>query len=97
MPVKRGAEDPAGQLVPVPQKKQRNEMIIVNNASRSVVESNVPRSSNMDAPIMLLSGHGGEVLCLYIMIGQVYTGKFHPGGNILASAGFDRQIYLWNV
>ena len=28
---------------------------------------------------------------------QVYTGKFHPGGDILASSGFDRQIFLWKV
>jgi len=87
MPVKRGAEDPAGQLVLVPQKKSRSDMMIVNNAARAVVESNVPRTSNMEAPIMLLTGHGGEA----------YTGKFHPEGSILASAGFDRQIFLWNV
>ena len=31
---------------------------------------------------MLLSGHSGEI----------YTAKFHPEGNILASGGFDRQI-----
>ena len=31
---------------------------------------------------MLLSGHQGEI----------YTAKFHPEGNVLASAGFDRQI-----
>ena len=54
---------------------------------RAVMESNVPRTSNMEAPIMLLTGHGGEV----------YTAKFHPSGNLLASAGFERQIYLWNV
>jgi Prp8 binding protein len=36
----------------------------------------------MDAPIMLLSGHEGEV----------YTAKFHPEGNFLASAGFERNI-----
>ena len=36
----------------------------------------------MDAPIMLLTGHGGEI----------YTAKFHPEGNILASAGFDRNV-----
>ena len=29
--------------------------------------------------------------------GEVYTAKFHPSGNLLASAGFERQIYLWNV
>ena len=31
---------------------------------------------------MLLSGHPGEI----------YTAKFHPNGEVLASAGFDRQI-----
>ena len=36
----------------------------------------------MEAPIMLLSGHSGEI----------YASKFHPEGNILASGGFDRQI-----
>lgn len=36
---------------------------------------------------MLLKGHEGEV----------YTAKFHPDGQFLASAGFDRQIYLWKV
>lgn len=36
---------------------------------------------------MLLSGHKSEI----------YTGKFHPTGNWLASAGMERLIYLWNV
>lgn len=42
----------------------------------------VPRTSNLYAPIMLLEGHQGEV----------FTSKFHPEGKHLASAGFDRQI-----
>ncbi|CAH2043048.1 unnamed protein product, partial [Iphiclides podalirius] len=36
---------------------------------------------------MLLEGHQGEI----------FTAKFHPEGKHLASAGFDRQIFLWNV
>ena len=28
---------------------------------------------------------------------QVFCCKFGPYGDILASAGFDRQIFLWNV
>ena len=36
----------------------------------------------MDAPIMLLTGHQGEI----------YTAKFHPEGNVIASAGFERNI-----
>jgi len=36
---------------------------------------------------MLLTGHQGEI----------YSAKFHPEGQLIASAGFDRQIFLWNV
>nr|CAB3266437.1 U5 small nuclear ribonucleoprotein 40 kDa protein-like [Phallusia mammillata] len=46
-----------------------------------------PRTSNLLAPIMLLSGHEGEI----------YSSKFHPEGNILASAGHERMIYFWMV
>ena len=41
-----------------------------------------PRTSNLECPIMLLTGHSGEI----------YTSKFHPEGQFLISAGFDRQI-----
>ena len=41
----------------------------------------------MEAPIMLLTGHSGEIYCA----------KFHPAGNLLASAGFERNIFLWTV
>ena len=40
------------------------------------------RTSNLAAPIMLLTGHEGEIFC----------SKFSPDGNIVASAGFDRLI-----
>merc|ERR550519_2041269 len=36
---------------------------------------------------MLLTGHSGEIYCA----------KFHPSGNLLASAGFERNIFLWTV
>ncbi|EFP01456.1 hypothetical protein CRE_23928 [Caenorhabditis remanei] len=36
---------------------------------------------------MVLQGHGGEI----------YTAQFSRDGNIIASAGYDQQIYLWNV
>ena len=41
-----------------------------------------PRTSSLLAPIMLLSGHEGEI----------YTAKFSPDGQYVASAGFDRII-----
>jgi len=45
------------------------------------------RTSKLAAPIMLLQGHEGEV----------FSCKFHSDGEIMASAGFDRKIFLWNV
>lgn len=53
-----------------------------------VVSSNAPvRTSNLQAPIMLLSGHDGEI----------YASKFSGDGTFLVSAGFDMKIFLWNV
>ncbi|UYV76221.1 SNRNP40 [Cordylochernes scorpioides] len=54
---------------------------------RTLLPSQVKRTSSLDAPIMLLSGHQGEVYC----------GKFHPDGTLLATAGFERQIFMWNT
>ncbi|EKX45555.1 hypothetical protein GUITHDRAFT_108428 [Guillardia theta CCMP2712] len=45
------------------------------------------RTSALLAPIMLLQGHGGEVL----------TVRFDPTGKYLASAGHDKDIFLWEV
>lgn len=53
----------------------------------SVPGGSVPRTSDLAAPIMKLSGHQGEVLAT----------RFSPCGNYLASAGFDRDVLLWQV
>lgn len=45
------------------------------------------RTSTLDAPIMLLTGHQGEI----------FSVKFHPEGDYLVSAGFDRQIREFNL
>ena len=42
----------------------------------------IVRTSNLEAPIMLLTGHESEIFCV----------KFSPDGNTVASAGFDRLI-----
>ncbi|CAG9565072.1 unnamed protein product [Danaus chrysippus] len=81
--IKRKAEEYAV----VPAKKTRHEISVVGTREKAVVTSSVPRTSNLYAPIMLLEGHQGEI----------FTAKFHPEGKHLASAGFDRQILLWNV
>lgn len=55
--------------------------------SKQVVQSGPPRTSSLQAPIMQLVGHDGEI----------FSAKFSPTGSTLASASFDRQILVWNV
>mmetsp|Transcript_19580 Transcript_19580/g.30672 ORF Transcript_19580/g.30672 Transcript_19580/m.30672 type:complete len:338 (-) Transcript_19580:138-1151(-) len=45
------------------------------------------RTSGLLAPIMILEGHGGEIL----------TTRFDPTGRLCASAGHDKDIFLWEV
>ena len=50
-------------------------------------EEDEERSSSLFAPIMLLAGHEAPI----------YSVKFSPGGEHLASAGAERKIFLWEV
>ncbi|EPY87327.1 u5 small nuclear ribonucleoprotein-like protein [Camelus ferus] len=86
------------ELPLVPVKRQRHELLLGAAGSNpgagqqqaapgALLQAGPPRCSSLQAPIMLLSGHEGEVYCC----------KFHPSGSTLASAGFDRLILLWNV
>lgn len=69
-------------------KKSRNDMAIINkNKQLQSMQQNIPRTSNLFAPIMLLEGHEGDIFSL----------DFHPEGQYLASSGFDRKILLWSV
>jgi WD40 repeat protein len=47
----------------------------------------IKRTSNLQAPIMQLTGHGAEI----------YSLKFSPDGQALASGSFDRHIFLWKT
>lgn len=55
--------------------------------AQSQNQNELPRSSKLQAPNMLLTGHGGEI----------YGAKFSPDGHCLASVGYDMKIFLWNV
>ncbi|KAJ4461388.1 putative Pre-mRNA-splicing factor cwf17 [Paratrimastix pyriformis] len=57
------------------------------NSSKQITVSGPKRTSQLQAPTMQLTGHEAEVYCV----------KFHPEGKTLASAGRDKQIFIWNV
>lgn len=84
MDLKRKQTDQA--LVPVA-KKTRNEIALYETQGGAIVEAGPARTSNLQSPIMLLTGHEGEVFC----------SQFSPDGSIVASSGFDRLILLWNT
>ncbi|KAL4972723.1 WD40-repeat-containing domain protein [Aspergillus desertorum] len=66
------------------------------NESAAVVKSSgqdgtlvqiVPRTSGLDAPIMELTGHSGEIFAV----------RFDPTAHHIASGSMDRSILLWNT
>ncbi|KAJ9646365.1 hypothetical protein H2199_002414 [Coniosporium tulheliwenetii] len=90
---KRPAADSFGssQLV----KRQRsdanlgsNSVALVNGTARNgALIQAVPRTSGLQAPIMELAGHSGEV----------FAARFDPTGQHIASGSMDRSILLWRT
>eukprot|EP00898_Chlorokybus_atmophyticus_P005080 jgi/Chlat1/5573/Chrsp369S00849 len=75
-------------------KKARTDdgAIVTAGSNAKPIVSIVPkegpqRTSSLEAPIMLLTGHGGEV----------YTTRINPAGTVVASGSKDKLIFLWNV
>jgi len=70
---------------------------INGSAKRARVEDNAlsvlsekpqsTRTSSLPSPIMLLTGHEGEI----------YATRFSPDGTCFASAGYDMKIFLWSA
>lgn len=69
-------------LVSAPGAKKAN-----TGESSALVAAGPARTSELLAPIMLLTGHAGAVL----------TNKFSPDGQFLLSGGHDKLMLLWNV
>lgn len=71
--------------------KRKNDELSVYDREKNTkvqkVQKEIGRTSSLFAPIMLLEGHGGEIFC----------SRFHPDGQYIASAGYDRQIFIWSV
>ncbi|KAH6561517.1 hypothetical protein BASA50_011228 [Batrachochytrium salamandrivorans] len=63
------------------------ELLSGTHLSSGSLIRTVKRVSDLDAPIMHLTGHEGEVLSC----------KFSPNGRHLATSSFDRLILLWNA
>ncbi|KAL7792582.1 WD40-repeat-containing domain protein [Trichoderma ceciliae] len=57
------------------------------NASSSALVQAAPRTSGLQAPVMELTGHSGEI----------FAAKFDPTGNLIASGSMDRSIMLWRT
>lgn len=53
----------------------------------AIVAAGPLRTSSLAEPIMLLSGHGGAV----------HSAKFNHTGEAVASASFDRDVFLWST
>eukprot|EP00965_Chrysotila_dentata_P144134 4761409-Pleurochrysis_carterae.AAC.1 len=86
-------EKRGGELVEAAEstKKQKagdGRAIVSSTGGNAVVAAGGPmRTSELLAPIMLLSGHAGAVL----------TSKFSPDGRHLLSGSHDKTLLLWEV
>ncbi|KAI9922887.1 hypothetical protein PsorP6_000325 [Peronosclerospora sorghi] len=68
-------------------RRSRVSEIVAADPSVVVAKSVGDRTSKLMAPTMLLSGHRAAV----------YSLKFSPSGQHVASSSFDRSIFLWDV
>ncbi|KAJ9156218.1 U5 snRNP complex subunit [Pleurostoma richardsiae] len=83
------SDDPgSGQLVVKRQNLGDRALTRANASSSSGALVQVaPRTSGLQAPVMELSGHSGEI----------FAAKFDPTGNLIASGSMDRSIMLWRT
>lgn len=90
---KRPLEDEDGHVSDDPDQSTSTALVVKkarledSQIVASTTKDGIKRTSDLMAPTMQLTGHGGEV----------YGLEFSPDGQHLASASFDKQIFLWRV
>ncbi|KAK7999242.1 hypothetical protein PG984_013278 [Apiospora sp. TS-2023a] len=87
---RRPSDDPggAGQLVAKRQNLGTTTTLARRDGSAAgTLIQAAPRTSNLEGPLMELTGHEGEV----------FSAKFDPRGHLLASGSMDRNIMLWRA
>lgn len=85
---KRAASDAFGSSQMVVKRSNlgngRAVAVASGSAANGALITSVPRTSGLQAPVMELTGHSGEV----------FVGKFNPEGNYIASGSMDRSISI---
>lgn len=64
-----------------------SQQLVVAKSDGSNATNGKYRTSSLQAPTMLLTGH----------LDQINAVGFHPSGNVLASGSHDKKIFLWNT
>ncbi|GFR43186.1 hypothetical protein Agub_g4178 [Astrephomene gubernaculifera] len=77
-----GHVEDVGTIVPAKKARTDQELVV-----GTVTKDGITRTSNLSAPIIQLSGHAGELFSL----------RFSPDGQCLASSSFDKDIFCWRV
>ncbi|KAI1340149.1 WD40 repeat-like protein [Xylariaceae sp. FL0016] len=82
------SDDGAGQLVVKRQKPGTSTALSRRDGASdgTLIRSEV-RTSNLEAPLMELAGHTGEI----------FSARFNSTGEFIASGSMDRNILLWNT
>ncbi|KAJ9210521.1 hypothetical protein DTO166G4_7906 [Paecilomyces variotii] len=70
-----------------PETTNTSSAVVTSSSQNGTLVQAVPRTSGLDAPIMELTGHSGEVFAV----------RFDPTAQHIASGSMDRSIMLWNT
>jgi Prp8 binding protein len=88
---KRAASDAFGSsqmLVKRPNLGNGRAVAVTSgSAANGALITSVPRTSGLQAPVIELTGHSGEV----------FVARFNPEGNYIASGSMDRSICKYSV